>query len=533
MKKSLCILICMVMLAGVMSACYTRTGSAPSAERMAETTSEQPAVLEDVTLEDVSYVLIYNPLIYDENDALTAQLTSLYSGSIGDQIITGMDRADELASDITIPAHISQRELTEGFDFSNVEISGSRAGGMDPAYEVGDVHSFYHEDESMSTRIMSAFECVYAGTSCYIWSLDGSIDADTAAALGEEFDTAIYPLDLATFGPARFTENGGKINILFYPLPERICGFFWLGDLFARDEPASFLSSMDEEFADVISMLPDDMDANEIVTMLLGMNTDHAIININSRHLADNTALIQCTLAHELQHLICASDSLNYTGSPFMRTWLNEAMSAYAEDVVYPGTMDDYNYNIFYYVSSQYRTGQSLYNFDTADDMFIGAYGVACLFSRYLAQECGTDIFTTIHDYWREAYSADITEAESLAHSVGEEFYNRIDNSYPYPAAISRAIGNSDDEWMSKLTLDFYIETLSMQLAHIEGREDSARRLMLYKEISPLEVEGGGRVIVATENNRFTIPGDADSELLYIGLDENFQVVTPPMSIYG
>ena len=86
---------------------------------------------------------------------------------------------------------------------------------------------------------------------------------------------------------------------------------------------------------------------------------------------------------------------------------------------------------------------------------------------------------------------------------------------------------------MSKMTLDFYIETLSMQLAQLEEYEDIAHLFMLYDEINPVDIEGGGRVIVATEGDSFTIPEDADTELLYIGLNESFEVVTEPISVYG
>ena len=49
---------------------------------------------------------------------------------------------------------------------------------------------------------------------------------------------------------------------------------------------------------------------------------------------------------------------------------------------------------------------------------------------------------------------------------------------------------------------------------------------MLYCKEAPVEIEGGGRVIVAVENGSFTIPADAGEGLIYIGLDENFNVVT-------
>ena len=51
------------------------------------------------------------------------------------------------------------------------------------------------------------------------------------------------------------------------------------------------------------------------------------------------------------------------------------------------------------------------------------------------------------------------------------------------------------------------------------------RSAMLYTEMAPVEIEGGGRILVATQNGSYQIPVDADWGLVYIGLDENFNVV--------
>ena len=108
---------------------------------------------------------------------------------------------------------------------------------------------------------------------------------------------------------------------------------------------------------------------------------------------------VKSTLAHELQHLICATDAFNYMDSPFMRTWLNEAMSAYAEEMVYPGIKESGGYNEVYYLSNNFRTGQSLYNFDTTFDEYIGAYGAVYLYSQYLREQIGENFFKDIHDF--------------------------------------------------------------------------------------------------------------------------------------
>ena len=84
---------------------------------------------------------------------------------------------------------------------------------------------------------------------------------------------------------------------------------------------------------------------------------------------------------------------------------------------------------------------------------------------------------------------------------------------------------------MSKMTLDFYLTTMDMDLAHLVGAEDVARRYMLYTEINQQEIEGGGRMLVATENGSYAVPEDADKGLIYIGFDENFNTVTDLVTV--
>ena len=52
---------------------------------------------------------------------------------------------------------------------------------------------------------------------------------------------------------------------------------------------------------------------------------------------------------------------------------------------------------------------------------------------------------------------------------------------------------------------------------------------LLYDELDGANIEGGGRIIIATKDGKFSIPDDADKGLIYIGLDKNFNVVTDPI----
>lgn len=76
-----------------------------------------------------------------------------------------------------------------------------------------------------------------------------------------------------------------------------------------------------------------------------------------------------------------------------------------------------------------------------------------------------------------------------------------------------------------KLTLHFYLSMLSKDggLAAYNYIQNSS---LLYDELDGTTIEGGGRIILATKDTSFEIPDDADSGLIYIGLDKDFQIVT-------
>lgn len=532
MKRKISMLLCAVMVLGTLAGCGSETKDVETAAQKVENATVEPdasktdvldgdpadraylgsiqvenasiAATSGTNMDNVSYVMIYNPFVFDEDDGSGFPDAAVQStGDFSSQIIVGMNKAGGLSPDIEIPTVKSQAENDANVDVSGVNREGIRAGGMDPAYNVNDRHDFYHSDVTMMSTLLSTFDCVYSGEYCYIWSLNGSISATDAQMMGQEFDTKIYLADVQTFGPARFTENGGKVNLLFYPLQEGIGGYFTMADIFSSAEcPADYAAQY-------------------------GFNVDHAIVHINSDYVLTNPDYAKSTMAHEFQHLICASDCFTYAETPWMATWLNEAMSAYAEEMIYPGIKEAGYYNQFMYLSNNFRTGQSLYNFDTQFDEYIGAYGAVYLFSQYLEQLDGPEIFSKIHNYWRGAYRSDITEAHALAMAVSDEAFTEINEKYSYSPRIYTELLDADfDLWLSKLTLDFYIESLKPDLSNLYGLEDQMRAAMIYSEISPVEIEGGGRIVVAVQNGSYQIPADADPGLVYIGLDSNFEVVS-------
>ena len=127
-------------------------------------------------------------------------------------------------------------------------------------------------------------------------------------------------------------------------------------------------------------------------------------------------------------------------------------------------------------------------------------------------------------DYWRESYSRTLCTSEALAKSVSKSVYNDINNSINY-SALNMKFDSATDEWMSKLTLNFYLSSLSndKNIAAFNKIECSS---LLYDNISTANIEGGGRIIVSLNKNTFKIPSDSDKGLIYVGLDKDFKPIT-------
>lgn len=459
-----------------------------------DTSNDKMQVVKSTKLSNkkMRYVMVYNPNIYDENIQYNA---SLETGTLGSQIDVNAYRADGLEDEIKYYT-IAQSEFLKELP-TDITIEGNRAEPKGIDYDKGDTKDFYVLYNG-STFKKSKFTCTYVGNYCHIWT-DGSITASQASKYGKEFDTNIYTELVTTFGKPRFvSDDGGKVNILFYKQqPSNLMGFFRYADLFTPDEITQLGSN------------PKDY------------NTNHAIIHINSR--IENEADIYSTLAHEFQHLINFSSFTNTVNDAMMNTWINEAMSGYIEEKLYPGAKESVGHFSSFNSSDLIRNGQSLYNFSTGDLTDIGVYGSVYLFSKYLEKNAGSNVFAKIHEYWRESYSSTLSVPEALTASVSKSFKNEIDSSFTYPSAVS--FDNENEEFMSKLTLNFYLSLLSNE-DNIADFNKVKHQSLLYDSIDGSNIEGGGRIIFATNGTTFEIPKDADKGLIYVGLDANFKPVT-------
>lgn len=508
-KRWLALLLAMLLMLTCLAGCGSKDKDEPEEDAAEKETSDGGLAESFEDADDVAYVLIYNPDIYNEESSSNVKLDT---GDFDrDMIDTSAVRADDTEEESEL-AFVSQRDTLGGLDFSAGEIEPSdRADDFVTPFQVGDTHDFCYNYIDGTDR--TTFECIYAGEHANVWIIEGSDDlsGELAEKYGQCFDEEIYDLDVELYGEPRFAENGGNVNLLFYPMSGGVCGFFSPIDNLTEDELVLFAGADPEETAE--------------------MNSCLAIVHINTNFATQDKYFEStcATLAHEFQHQINCSSWLDTSrrNLTMMHTWLNEAMSGYVEEVLAPGSKETDGHYRAFARSDLIRHGQSLYNFDN-NSRDIGVYGSVYLYSEFLHDLGGDGVFHAIHDYWRNSSSAP-TEEAALVEALGDDVVTMIDESIVFPEEVS--FRSDDEEFMSKLTLAFYFSLLNGDPTQPDAYANVKAQALFYDELDGCDIEGGGRVIVATKDGSFEIPEDADSGLVYIGLDENFQPVTT--IIYG
>lgn len=451
----------------------------------------------------VSYVMIYNPFLNDDSrrNGSSWLFDTINTGDISTQIEVDMNRADELPEELPY-GWISQGQLPTP-DTTGMVFEQDRAGGLPGIYSVGESHDFFTYNDSFTDRTLDSYTCGYAGAHCYVWVNDkSSLSGDLVELFGRKFDEETFQTDNALFGSDRFTEAGGKVNILFYDIAQNLYGYFT-----GMDNYYSYEFESEEK-------------ARE-----MKCNTDEAIIFINANiaRIPGEEASIISTLAHEYQHQICDSSRIAsfYSGHcADIDNWFNEAMSGFVEEYMYPGIQEKNGRYQALHSSDTLREGQSLYNFST--EQGIGAYGSVFLFAEYLANlDGGVDVFHNFHDYWRYSGSETLNTAEAIYWSVSEQTRNYINEKYPY--ALNDPTVTPAQEWLSKLTLDYYLSMLHYDVTSSETFALVDADKLLFNSLYPtdLDLESGGRTVFAVGDG-FTVPMDAENGLIYVGLDENY-----------
>jgi hypothetical protein len=422
-------------------------------------------------------VLICNPLMYD------AENSTLYSGTLA-KAQTEND-TDGAALFVSGP-HKTGRDMTLG-----------RKGS--------DTKDFWICTDLVTYRYdRHAFRIAAEGEHCRIWSPEEDgirFTEEQTAAMLEQFETVIYPSDTAYFGGFRDLSGDGKLEVLTYEMNSTsVCGFFDSYDLYTYEE----ISVIDPDDADSYNCLP--------------------IININTR-MADRDAVVYGTLAHEFQHLILQSAVLASPANAALLghektigTWLNEGFSMAAEEFAYPGSVEEQGYLDAFSRSEKVRLGMSFMHFDaTASD--VGAYGQSYLFAAYLRTQFGDGVFRQILDRWRSTEDvSDLREAAAIVSRMTEEQIGSLQSLYSYGDTVETLLGSEDEILLSKLALAFRV---AMLLQEQEGwyAIGETKPVMPVYTGAGRSIEGGGALLIECGGS-FSVPADADSGLVVIGISD-------------
>jgi hypothetical protein len=148
--------------------------------------------------------------------------------------------------------------------------------------------------------------------------------------IGNEFESLIYPTDTIYFGKETDRNADGRVTILYTPEVNRatpsgsagfVAGFFWGGDLVKKTE------------YDQLGISCPQTNEQEIFYMLVP--DPSGTINSNPRSVATVKQNTRGTIAHEFQHMINQGRRLlNPVVDSAETTWLNEALSHFAEEIV-------------------------------------------------------------------------------------------------------------------------------------------------------------------------------------------------------
>lgn len=287
--------------------------------------------------------------------------------------------------------------------------------GIPPA--VGDDKMFVITNPITYVSTNESFKLLKDGSNCLIWAKDSKITTGMAESIAIEFDNSYSTLK-SNFGEFLGADAGNKVNVLLYDIQDGnnpsgyIAGFFYAADFYNANK------------APIIHI-------DTYPAMYRSTTSPPRVSNAYS------------TIVHEMQHLINYSNSYRKS-VPTMDSWLNEALSMAAEEMIYPNSSIPsrlWSYNTDY--SSSITNGKSLLSFDNS----LESYALSCLFSAYLKSQTDSTVFSRIISNYNGNVADAITNA--LTSSVLNGFtFNDVLSAYKIALARNDQTGiygfNSD-----------------------------------------------------------------------------------------
>jgi Bacterial Ig-like domain (group 2) len=267
----------------------------------------------------------------------------------------------------------------------------------------------------------------------------GGLTSAEYASFAAGFDTLVYPVVTAAFGQPLDVDQNGKVVIFYTSAVNALTppgsgayvgGYFHPRDLFPTRDTDGLSACATSNYAEMFYMLVPDPQGT--------VNN-----NVFSRNLILQTSL--STIAHEFQHLINASRRLYVVGTTHWNeeTWLNEALSHVAEEVMFyhaagrsprqnlswnqlqatsaladafNGYMDQNIRRLQRYLED--AEGQSPYDAREGDDNDLATRGAGWAFLRYAADRrtSGTDT-----QLWQDLVESSVTGFANLREALGTD----------------------------------------------------------------------------------------------------------------
>lgn len=470
------------------------------------------------------YVVVYNPSTDASSSMSTGNMSGLIETEVGSKSPSSPANADTPYR-VDVDGKLMEKALENGLEERAAEIEE----GTRTSYNVGDTHTFFILNYSPAGMMME-FKVLAKGEHCYVWTptstasnvypLD-AINPDYAQMAADMFDSK-FDLMQSSFGEHSNGSSGdGRLNLLYYNIDDGwvlgqgyIGGYFYALDLYTSGMP------------------------------ILNIDTYPGVYYVNAAgEEVSNIANTYNVIVHEYQHLI------NFSQCGAADTWINESMSAAAEEICFPGSSvypriqswtdhffsqyedwDDPPEEVAYLAGNSLHNGYSLYDWSNdlpMDDLLV-LYAQVSLFAQYLYSRFGNTVFHSIIDHMSNGggLSAANSFQDICQAATGVDPSTLAKN---FRIAVTANTSPEDHDGLY---------SFSMQPGFVP--EDYHGVENLYELLCPVvftgsscQIKGGGAICIKPVGGVYDPPSGAASGLVYIGVTRSHEPSPQPPVLLG
>jgi len=462
------------------------------------------------------YVVIYNPSTSSSATASTGNMAGLIETTVGGNSIgyepdrAVMDRPYKLDVDGIIAeqneaAGIPANPVTDGAVIAT-------------SFNVGDTHNFQINSTYCPLPSTSVqFKVLAKGDHCYIWTPTSTaanvypldqIDESFGDMAAAEFDSK-FELMQSSFGDHSNGTNGdGRLNILYYNIDDGwqpgegyVAGFFSSSDLYYNGMPILNIDTYPGVYYERVN--------------------GEVIIDLESTY---------GTMVHEYQHLI------NYSAGG-TDTWINECMSAAAEEICYPGS--SVVSRIQSWLNYRFSTNNDWLNPPTEHE-YTSAYSLHKGYSMYSwSNYLNTNDLLAL--YAQVSFFAQYIYTQH-GNSTFRALLEKLTDGFSFPNALQNVTGQNASDFVRNFRIALTANTTQEIEDGIygfvpqEGYDPSQYHDVenMYDLLAPLvftgsscSISGGGAITVKPVGGIYNPPAGAASSLQYMGITIHDQPLEP------